>query len=234
MANEQRIAKIRAALQQLDKANDQHWTEDGLPREGIVRKLASDTTISRKDISDAQPGFQREPVVPAPTAGDNVDELTGETVQPGAGKVDAAAQKAATENGNDSNDGAHTDPAKNTGDMMTESEVREVLETRVRNAEQALADSQQHVRDSHKAVVDRQADLASVKADLSRAYPPLTAAENIKQYIASEMEQRKVAHGYGGVAPGSQIDAAMMRSNSRGWRRPSRQGQTQTGAQRVA
>ncbi len=233
MANDQKTQKIRHALTQLDAANDGHWTEDGLPREGIVRKLAGDTTISRKDITDAHPGFQRNPVVPAPKDGDIVDELTGETVTPGAaGKADTAAQKAATESGADSTDGAHADPAQNTGDYMTEGEVREVFETRVKNCITALADAQQAVRDANNSVIVAQNDLQKARADLSREFPPMTQAENVKQYIASEMEERRRAHGYGGIAPGSQIDAAMARGNSRGWRRPSRMGQTQTGAAR--
>lgn len=233
MSNDQKTQKIRTALAQLDAANDQHWTEDGLPREGIVRKLASDNTISRKDISDAQPGFQRNPVAPGPKAGDNVDELTGETIAPAdaveGAKSDAAANKVAADaDGADSQDGSNADPSKNTGELMTESEVRTILEKRVTDAEQAVADAQKAVRDSQKAVLDRQSDLQGARDDFRREFPPMTQAENVKQYIASEMAQRARAHGYNGLAPGSQIDAAMQRSNSRGWRRPSRVGRTST------
>lgn len=220
MTNEQKTAKVRAALAQLDSTNDKHWTDDGLPREGVVRQFAGDQTISRKDIQDAYPGFQRNATKPGAAAGDDIDPLTGApVVAEGTGIVV------------ESND----DPSKNTGDPMTESEVREVLEGRVRAATQAVADRQQDVRDANKAVVDAQAYLVKVREDLTREFPPLTQAENIKQFIASEMEQRARIMGVNQRSPGSQIDAAFARGNSRGWKRPStgRQGTTQTtGAQR--
>lgn len=232
MANDQKTQKIRTALAQLDAKNDQHWTEDGLPREGIIRKLASDNTISRKDISDAQPGFQRNPVAPAPQAGDNVDALTGEAVAPAdaiaGAKADSAANATAAVDGADSQDGNAADPTQNTGDLMTEAEVRTILENRVSEKEQGVADAQQAVRDAQKAVLTAQSDLQTARDDFRREFPPMTQAENVKQYIASEVAQRARAHGYGGIAPGSQIDAAMQRSNSRGWRRPSRVGPTST------
>jgi hypothetical protein len=57
--NEQKNAKIREALQQLDPANNEHWTDNGLPREGAVRQLTDDQNISRRDIQTARPGFLR-------------------------------------------------------------------------------------------------------------------------------------------------------------------------------
>lgn len=60
-ASEQKTATIRAALQQLDTATDAYWTDNGLPREGVVRELANDTTISRRDIQSAWPNFRRQP-----------------------------------------------------------------------------------------------------------------------------------------------------------------------------
>lgn len=216
MANEQTVAKIRAALAQLDPKNDAHWTDDGLPRTGVVQKLASDPNLSRKEIQDAQPGFQREPTKPAVTAGDDLDPLTGEPGS-GTGVLDGG------------------DPTKNTGDLMSEAEVRAILEGNVKDAVQALDDAQQGVREAHALVTTRQNELVSARADLTREFPPMTPAENIKAYIASEVAQRARAFGHNGIAPGSQIDAAMQRSNSRGWRRPSRNNlPTQTGAAKAA
>lgn len=228
-SNEQKTQKIRHALTQLDAANDKHWTEDGLPREGIIRKLAGDETISRKDISEAQPGFQRHPIEPPPKAGDNVDALTGEavsTADANAGATaDSEANKIAAADGVDSQDGNYSDLTKNTGDLMTEHEVRTILENRVSTREQGVADAQQAVRDAQKAVITAQEDLQAAREEFRREFPPLSQAENIKQFIASEQQQRAAARGYGGMA---QIDAAMQRSNSRGWRRPSRVGRTST------
>lgn len=226
MSNEQKTAKIRAALDQLDKANDTHWTDDGLPREGIVRKLAGDTTLSRKDISEAYPGFQR---TPAQADAPNADKATKPT--DAVPEVKAAAEDPLTGEPTD----LGPDPTKNTGEFMSDDEVHAILDQRVKDATQGLADAQQSVRDSNKAVIDAQAALVKAREDLTREFPPMTAAENIKQYIKSEMAQREaLMHpGMNGIAPGSQIDAAMQRGNSRGWRRPTRVGVTQTGANRA-
>lgn len=210
MANDKTI-RIRAALAQLDPKNDQHWTDDGLPREDVVRNLANDQTLSRRDIQLAQPGLQRNPVAvsAAPPAGSGADAahdpLTGE--------------------------GLGSDPTKNTGELMTDAEVRAELERRVTAANQELADAQQGVRDANKRVIDAQTALRDAKIDLTREFPPLSAAANVKEYLASELAQRAARAGvYGGQVPGSQIDAAMARSNSRGWRRPNRNKPVQTGA----
>jgi hypothetical protein len=65
--------KILDAVKQLDKANDTHWTADGLPRLEAVRELASDTSLTREQVEAAAPGFKRpheaaEPAPPAPPA----------------------------------------------------------------------------------------------------------------------------------------------------------------------
>lgn len=228
MANEQTTSKIRNALQQLDPANDQHWTEDGLPREGVVRTLANDPNISRAAISAASPGFQRNPTKPTASAAvQEIDALTGEPILPPGANASPL-----------DSDEDNEDPTKNTGELMTDDEVRVLLEQRVTDAARALTDAQAAVRAANQGVLDAQAHLQKVKGDLSREFPPMTAAQNVKQYIASELAGRAAMHhnyggGNNGIAPGSQIDAAMQRGNSRGWRRPSRNGQTQTGAART-
>jgi len=55
MANE----KILAALQKLDVNNDNHWTQDGLPRVETVRMLASDQALTREQVTAAAPEFTR-------------------------------------------------------------------------------------------------------------------------------------------------------------------------------
>jgi hypothetical protein len=52
-------SKIRNALAQLDPANDDHWTADGLPSTSAVQKIANDPTIRLRDIQAAAPGLER-------------------------------------------------------------------------------------------------------------------------------------------------------------------------------
>lgn len=56
---------IAAALAQLDHANDQHWTGDGLPRLETVRFFAGDSSITREAVTAAAPGFVRGAAAPA-------------------------------------------------------------------------------------------------------------------------------------------------------------------------
>lgn len=231
MANEQKTAKIREALKQLDPLNAKHWTDDGLPRESVVRDFASDQSFSRKDISEAFPGFQRtKPKGDAPAEGStettapaDIDPLTGDTPQRASPEVIRERVRAMTTPTAESLDG---DLTKNTGEPMTEDEVRDVLEDRVHAAETALADAQQGVRDAHKLVETRREELAHAREQLAAEFPPLSPAENIKQFIASEQQMRE-ARVNGGRAP-ARIDLVMQRSNSRGWRRPNRHGPAQT------
>ena len=219
MSNDPKIAKIQTALNQLDPTNDQHWTDDGLPREGVVRKLASDQTISRKEIQEARPGFQR---TPAPVTHDPV---TGEPV---------VAEGAAPGSGSGGIDPSNIgDPSKNTGELMTESEVRGILEGHVKAANSELEAARLAVLDAHKREDAAKTAVQGARTDFAREYPPLTPALNVKQYIASEQAERARAaanRGYSAptIAPGSQIDAAMQKGNSRGWRRQVRTGPADT------
>jgi hypothetical protein len=50
---------IKAALAKLDSMNDNHWTEDSLPRLEAVRFLAGDQSLTREQVNAASPGFSR-------------------------------------------------------------------------------------------------------------------------------------------------------------------------------
>lgn len=52
---------IKAALGMLDPQNDEHWTADGHPRVDIVNEiLGKDASVTRQQITDADPTFNRE------------------------------------------------------------------------------------------------------------------------------------------------------------------------------
>lgn len=51
---------IRAALQQLDPSNDEHWTQDGLPRTDVMQKLTGRKNLTRQEITAADETFSRE------------------------------------------------------------------------------------------------------------------------------------------------------------------------------
>jgi len=51
--------KIADTLTKLDPNNDNHWTQDGLPRLDTIKILASDPTLTRDQVTAAAPDFNR-------------------------------------------------------------------------------------------------------------------------------------------------------------------------------
>lgn len=51
--------ELKDALLSLDTSNDNHWTQDGLPRLETLRMLVSNSSLSRDDVSSQFPGFSR-------------------------------------------------------------------------------------------------------------------------------------------------------------------------------
>jgi hypothetical protein len=50
---------LSEAIARLDNTNDEHWTADGLPRIDAIHTLTGDETITRKQVTDAVPGYTR-------------------------------------------------------------------------------------------------------------------------------------------------------------------------------
>jgi hypothetical protein len=48
------------ALQQLDHQNDEHWTSKGLPQVTVVANLSGVLTLTRAELNDLAPDFNRE------------------------------------------------------------------------------------------------------------------------------------------------------------------------------
>jgi hypothetical protein len=202
MSNEQN-AKITNALSKLDTANDDHWTPDGLPKVGVVQKFANDQTIKLRDIQAAAPGFDRGTATPATDDfGDPIEQVTQ------AAPVAAAAAAAAAE-------GAGEAPAD---EAISEDDLHDMLAQRVTDYDQAVTDARAKQAQGAKEEVEALKALNAAKVELNAKFPPLTAAENIKQYLASEQAKRAAAHGHATA----RVDASMARGNARGWRRPVR------------
>lgn len=53
-------SKLIKALSQLDSANPNHWTADGLPRLDTLKMLAGDPALTREAVTAVAPGYSRE------------------------------------------------------------------------------------------------------------------------------------------------------------------------------
>ena len=59
-ASDPTVLKIIDALKSLDPTNNEHWTDAGLPLVGIIAAASGVPNVTRKDISAALPGWNRE------------------------------------------------------------------------------------------------------------------------------------------------------------------------------
>lgn len=95
---------IQAALKQLDPANNDHWTADGLARIDTVKALSGDTSLNREALEKAMPGFTRETAKSAAesqsgAAGTGVGGTGTDTAASGAPAAPPPAPSAPTEQG---------------------------------------------------------------------------------------------------------------------------------------
>lgn len=206
--------KIQNALRQLDHENDTHWTDEGLPRTGVVQGFVNDTSIKRSHINEAMPGFFRKTGDamgdPPETTGSGLP-IDPQTIP--APAVDAVAATATA---------AAPQDAEN-GEEMTEDEVQELLAQNIRDAENAIEAARRKIAEGHVDERHAKERLERAKVDMQRRFPPLTEAENIKLHLQAQNEARAAQFGARGVYGGqAQIDLAMSKGNSRGWRRPNR------------
>lgn len=191
-------------LQNLDHADDSHWTDDGLPIVKIVQELTGDKTITRAQLNDAAPGFSRK-VGDAGIAGDETGGAPASEVQA-------------------SDDGLFDDrmdpDIDGPGVPLTEEEAEAILRRRVSDSELALEASRKAIADAQAEFIRASKRVDRSRADLNRRFPPLGFSENIQQHLAKQ-QQLLMERVTGGAGKG-QLDQAMAIRNRRGWTRPER------------
>lgn len=181
---------IAEALATLDHTNDELWTDDGAPKVEVIKHLCNDDKITRAQINEAQPGFMRK----STTA---IDEDTQAPVE-----TKVATPPDQFPNGNEP-------PEVTAGgddeleDLVNFSGNDEDLKA---IAQRRIDDAADNLTEKRKASDQAVRDLRAAEARHSRAlalyaakFPPISAAENIKQHLARQQEvlREKVL----GVAP---------------------------------
>lgn len=187
---------IQEILSKLAITDDANWTDAGEPALDIVRALASDDTITRQQINEAQPGFIRS--VGEPKA-DGVDGVKMEGVK---GPSIPAA------------------PTVNEDGKFSIDEMRAILDRRVNDAEAAVLAAKQAQADATMEVSHCEARLVRAHRDRDRQYPPVTPSQAIKAHLASQVRQSQLRAGIdpdaGMRAAQSPIDEVMSRNTRRG------------------
>lgn len=187
--------KIQEALLKLDTSNENHWTQDGLPRLDTIKILASDPSLTRETVSEAAPGFTRTNAVVAAPAADPVPPAAPAAIEPPPVVIVAPAAQQAAEQVT-----APTEPPVAEDAPLTPAPIGET--TPENEAEQELRSLQLELDDALAEVSDIAEALAQGKTMLDRAQNRAAEIENqisklpqanngnaIGQYLAS---QRKV------------------------------------------
>lgn len=214
--------ELNLALNQLDKDNDQHWTDDGSPRVDVLRALTGNQTLTRSEINTLAPGFNRPTDKVEPPVSDAAVAAFS-IMGPPPGERHAEDEDLLNLRTADDFNPAEEPEVNGAGAPLSEAEVKAILVRRVDDAEAGIVDAQANIRASNAALIEAQKKATRAKIELNRRFPPLSAEENIKQHLASHGKMLEATVAQVGAEGGmSQIDIAMGRSNRRGWTRPVR------------
>lgn len=225
---------ITDALSKLDPANDNHWTQDGLPRLDTIKILSGDPSLTRELVTGAYPDFNRETARAA--AG---------TAQAGAGTTPAAPTEgtppapASAATATETQPPAPPAPPESDLPVLNPPAVAEAsneqadLLVRIEEAKVNLSDRQDALQLAKQELVDAQNEVARLEAQLKESSP--TNSSTIMDYLARQRQNledrgaRKQLIKESGLDLKqlakdlkSPLDAAMERKNTRGAQRPVR------------
>lgn len=240
---------IIQALREFDPLDDDQWTADGAPKMEVVHRLAEDDKITRKDVVEAAPDFNRETAADPDNLLMNKEETDaqeGET--PSEASSETPSEVTNDEEQPNDDDEDEEPPVVEDEEQPTEPVDVAEIEMTQENINRAIADADvedlqeihDHLRqmereetkisDQHK----KRADIARIGAKvamnrLRSLEPTMTNDQNIRAYIDSQNAQR--AAGRAAVLkslkpeeldPRSPLDRAMARKTARGTQRPVR------------
>ena len=224
---------ITDALSKLDPANDNHWTQDGLPRLDTIKILAGDPSLTREAVTAAAPDFTR---LTAQAAAGAAQAGAGTTpAAPADGGQQGAAQAAPP-----------ADPPVPPAPPVTEPEVTltappaaeessesDILKKQLEEAQLNLSDRADALRAAQQALKDAQDEVSVIEEKLLKisktSENPSTEYLKRQQKVLAERGARKALIKDSGLDLKqlakdlkSPLESAMERKNSRGGQRPVR------------
>lgn len=228
------MKNIIEALQKLDPQNDNHWTEDGLPRLETVKFLSGDASLTRQAVTAVAPDFNREAAKAAAGA------EGGGAGSPVPGAPEGAPQGAAgAANGADSTVPPAPPPASsdlpnlNPPSLVEQATDQADLKAQIEEAKLNLSDRIEQLHMMKQQVSDAQDEVARLEQMLLEATAStgniITEYHARQRKLLEERAARQMLIKDSGInlkelAQGlkAPIDAAMARKNTRGGTRPQR------------
>lgn len=212
--------EIIDALQSLDRTVDTNWTDDGSPRMDVLKAKLNDNDLTRKQINEALPGFNRKPDVTG-------DPVSQEAIE--AYSLMAPPDDADTEDTPLADLAADLDLDDPTRERpLSREELRDLMKARIDASTDEITDCQKAIRDANAGLIKAQQRHSRLVNDYNRRFPPLSAAANIKQHLAAHQERKRLSVEEGlGI---SQVDRALAQTRKSGWNRPTRPSNPQAAA----
>lgn len=225
---------ITDALSKLDPANDNHWTQDGLPRLDTIKILAGDPSLTREAVTAAAPDFNRG----------SAQQAAAWAQQAGAGTTPAAPAEPAPQGAASGPSASETPPpappAPPESDLPTlnppplaEVSDADNLNARIAEAKLQLSDAQDRLQLAKQDLSDAQNKVSDLEAQLKET--SVGAANPITEYLKSQQRvleergaKRQLIRESGlnlkelAKQLKSPLDSAMERKNGRGGGRPVR------------
>lgn len=225
---------ISDALSKLDPTNDNHWTQDGLPRLDTIRIVSGDPSLSREAVTAANPEFNRESAQAAASAAQ-----AGGATTPATPTDPAPPAPATAATGTETQPPAPPAPPEpdlpvlNPPPVAVAAGDQEELVAKIAEAKLNLSDRQDALQLAKQELVDAQNEVARLEAQLTEASP--NNANTIMDYLQRQQKNleergaRKQLIKDSGLDLKqlakdlkSPLDAAMERKNTRGAQRPVR------------
>lgn len=231
--------KILEALSQLDPLNDDHWTTDGAPRMDAIEAIVGDKSITRKDIVNAAPDFNREKASQPPED----DEQSGDQGEAQENQTNGESSQEQQPNPDDDED--EDDENEPQGELeiptgQTEAEFIQWMLTLKANDLESLEETlkeqinqlAQGIEQAKDLIIKTRRAVTATRQRIQQIVPGSTNQDAINDFIKAQNAARaaKVARRneiLKGVKadeldPRAPIDAAMARKTKRGTQRPTR------------
>mgnify|MGYP000601293132 CR=1 FL=1 len=206
---------ILTALGQLDSLNNDHWTGDGSPAMKALEAIMEDSSVTRKQVTEAAPLFTRSnPTLPEISddegtgvsseektdddgvTGDGANQSNSEAAQAGSGD----AQEGSTANGEATTQTAQTlaDVSSSAPEIQPElnstddDDDVDVIRERYEAKQEEIAETRRQLEEGKKFLKGLEKDEAELHDRLILLDPPMTNQEMIRRSINASNKQRLV------------------------------------------
>jgi hypothetical protein len=198
---------ILKVLEQLDPANGEHWTKEGLPLLDAVNALL-EVKVDRATLNANLFGFNRETAIEMKAAR---DAANGETQD----SIDKARDLDDILGGSDQPPAV--EPEVN---LVAAVDIKAEMDAKVQAARQALEDHELAMAKAHQLRDALAKEVLKAEQAKRLAFPGMNQSEATQVWLKQQSEARRQRHGVHTGVVRSQIDRAMARSTGYGGRRP--------------